>query len=107
MSVHAPHFRLEDLVKLDNRVEAHLDGLRGRKAGRAVRAGTGNPRVRAATRHLPGAHNSEAQCLKVLREGFQRQRAAAALELALTKPDAHLFEVRAPGWRQQRLLNPN
>jgi len=26
------------------------------------------------------------------------------LELALLKPDEPLFEVRAPGWRQQRLL---
>jgi len=64
-------------------------------------------RFHPGIRYLVGAPISEAQCIKVLREGFQRQRAAAALELALTKPDAHLFEVRAPGWRQQRLLNPN
>lgn len=56
------------------------------------------------TRYLLGAPISETQCRKVLREGFQRQRAAAALELALMKPDEQLFEVRAPGWRQQRLL---
>lgn len=56
-------------------------------------------------RYLVGAPISEAQCQKVLREGFQRQRCAAALELALLKPDERLFEVRAPGWRQQRLLH--
>ena len=33
--------------------------------------------------------------------GYQRQRAAAALELAILKPGRPLFEVRAPGWRQQ------
>jgi uncharacterized protein (TIGR02270 family) len=59
------------------------------------------------SRYLLGAPVSEAQCRKVLREGFQRQRAAAALELALIKPDEVLFEVRAPGWRQQRLLQHN
>jgi uncharacterized protein (TIGR02270 family) len=56
------------------------------------------------TRYLLGTPITEDQCRKVLREGFQRQRAAAALELALMKPDEVLFEVRAPGWRQQRLL---
>jgi len=55
-------------------------------------------------RYFLGAPITEAHCRKVLREGYQRQRAAAALELALMKPDEVLFEVRAPGWRQQRLL---
>ena len=35
----------------------------------------------------------------VLRNGRQRQRAAAALELALQQPGQPLFEVRAPGFR--------
>lgn len=55
-------------------------------------------------RYLLGVPITEAQCRKVLREGFQRQRAAAALELALLKPNEVLFEVRAPGWRQLRCL---
>lgn len=42
---------------------------------------------------------------EVLRTGRQRQRAAAALELALRQPGQPLFEVRAPGSRQQKLLN--
>jgi uncharacterized protein (TIGR02270 family) len=61
-------------------------------------------RFQAGSRYLLGAPISESQCRKVLREGFQHQRTAAALELALIRPDEALFEVRAPGWRQQRLL---
>lgn len=56
------------------------------------------------TRYLSGAPITEAQCRKILLEGYQRQRTAAALELALLHSEACLFEVRAPGWRQQRLL---
>jgi uncharacterized protein (TIGR02270 family) len=39
-------------------------------------------------------------CREVLKIGKQRQRAAAALELALKEPGKPLFEVRAPGFRQ-------
>lgn len=56
------------------------------------------------SRYLLGQPVSEAQCRKVLLEGLQHQRTAAALELALIKADEPLFEVRAPGWRQLRLL---
>ena len=55
-------------------------------------------------RYLAGHPISSENCLHVLRNGFQRQRMAAALELALLHPDRPLFEVRAPGYRQQRLL---
>ena len=41
---------------------------------------------------------------KVLLRGMQRQRAAAALELALLQPAKLLFEVRARGGLQQRRL---
>jgi uncharacterized protein (TIGR02270 family) len=41
---------------------------------------------------------------QVLRTGRQRQRAAAALELAIRQRGTHLFEVRAPGFRQLQLL---
>jgi hypothetical protein len=40
----------------------------------------------------------------VLRNGYQRQRAAAALELSLLRPEQPLFNVRAPGRRQQEIL---
>ena len=36
----------------------------------------------------------------VLKNGYQRQRAAAALELAIREPGKPLYEVRAPGFRQ-------
>jgi uncharacterized protein (TIGR02270 family) len=42
---------------------------------------------------------------RVLIDGQQRQRAAAALELALRDPNAPLFETRAPGFVQQRSLS--
>jgi uncharacterized protein (TIGR02270 family) len=41
---------------------------------------------------------------RVLRTGRQRQRAAAALDLAVSSPGKLLFEVRAPGFRQVQSL---
>lgn len=61
-------------------------------------------RFQVGVRYLLGEPISEANCRKVLREGFQNQRAAAALELALMNPNQTLFEIRAPGWRQQALF---
>ena len=43
-------------------------------------------------------------CQKVLREGYQRQRMAAAEYLCLLNPGTPLFNTRAPAWRQQRWL---
>jgi hypothetical protein len=58
------------------------------------------PRVR----HLLGKPITADWMQQVLRIGRQRQRAAAALELAIMQPGQPLFEVRAPGFRQQELL---
>lgn len=63
-------------------------------------------RFAAGQRHLCGQPISDAHCRAVLREGYQRQRIAAALELALLRPDAPLFEWRAAAFRQQKLLAP-
>jgi uncharacterized protein (TIGR02270 family) len=41
---------------------------------------------------------------QALQTGKQRQRAAAAIELAILNPGHPLFEVRAPAGRQKRLL---
>jgi uncharacterized protein (TIGR02270 family) len=61
-------------------------------------------RFRNGQRYLMGEPISAEQCSTVLHSGFQRQRSAAALELALMQPEIPLFETRAPGFRQQRLL---
>jgi uncharacterized protein (TIGR02270 family) len=58
----------------------------------------------AGTRYLAGAAITPDQCMKVLRNGFQRQRNAAALELALSQPAAPWFNSQAPGFRQETQL---
>ena len=59
---------------------------------------------RIGTRYLVGKPISEEHLMQVLRTGYQRQRVAAALELAMLQPGQPLFEVRAPGFRQQKIL---
>ena len=56
------------------------------------------------TRYLVGKPMTIEWLQQVLRIGRQRQRAAAALELAIRQPGQPLFEVRAPGFRQQAIL---
>jgi uncharacterized protein (TIGR02270 family) len=55
-------------------------------------------------RHLLGKPIAPDSLRQVLREGRQRQRAAAALELSLLKRGTPLWEVRAPGFRQREWL---
>src|SRR5262249_24879482 len=55
-------------------------------------------------RHLLGKPITPDALRLVLREGRQRQRAAAALELSLQKRGTPLWEVRAPGVRQREWL---
>ncbi len=61
-------------------------------------------RFQAGTRYFMGEPLNRDNCLRVLKEGFQRQRIAAALYLSLLNPGTPLFEWRAPAWRQQHLL---
>ncbi len=56
------------------------------------------------TRHLLGKPMSIDWLQQVLRIGKQRQRRAAALELAIRQPGTPLFNTSAPGFRQQQLL---
>jgi uncharacterized protein (TIGR02270 family) len=58
----------------------------------------------SGARYLVGTPVSDIHCRRILRLGMQRQRKAAALELALVNPGTVLFETRAPGFRQRALL---
>ena len=56
-------------------------------------------------RHISSAHpKPAADWLQALSDAFQRQRHAAALELAIRQPDKAMFEVRARGRLQRQLL---
>lgn len=55
-------------------------------------------------RYLMGQAMTSEQCKQVLKTGMQRQRYAAALELALMQANAPLFETRAKVSRQKKLL---
>ncbi len=57
-------------------------------------------RFAAGKRHLLGKEITEASARAALQTGRQRQRAAAALELAMLSPGKPLVEVRAPGFQQ-------
>ncbi len=59
----------------------------------------------AGTRYFMGEPVSRNHCLRVLKEGFQRQRIAAAEYLSLLQPGTPLFNTAAPAWRQQRWLS--
>jgi uncharacterized protein (TIGR02270 family) len=59
---------------------------------------------RNGARYLLGQPISPEHLQEALRKGFQRQRAAAALELTILQPGQPLFEVRAPGFRQKQIL---
>ncbi len=59
---------------------------------------------RPGTRYFMGEPLNCDNCLRILKEGFQRQRRAAALYLPLLNPGSPLFEWRSPGRRQRRLL---
>jgi uncharacterized protein (TIGR02270 family) len=61
-------------------------------------------RFEPGVRYFMGERVTVAHCKKVLRDGFQRQRVAAAEYLCLLTPGTPLFPTSAPAWRQQRWL---
>jgi uncharacterized protein (TIGR02270 family) len=73
------------------KVEAWWAGERGRFAD--------------GVRHLGGQPVNRETCQEILRTGFQRQRRAAAYELALTSPSSPLYNWRALSRRQARSLS--
>jgi len=62
-------------------------------------------RFASGTRYFMGERLSADLCVRVLREGFQRQRIAAAQHLCFLNPGTRLFPTSAPAWRQQRWLD--
>jgi len=61
-------------------------------------------RFQNGSRYFMGAPVTREHCIHVLKEGYQRQRMAAAQYLCLLQPGSVLFPTSAPAWRQQRLL---
>ncbi|MDC8450181.1 MAG: TIGR02270 family protein [Nitrospira sp.] len=58
----------------------------------------------SGTRYLLGKPMAIDSLTEALKTGKQRQRHAAAIELAMRQPDRPLFNCSAPGFRQQALL---
>jgi len=61
-------------------------------------------RFQPGVRYFMGEPVNIENCNRVLREGYQRQRIAAALYLSLLQPGTPLFPTSAPAWRQKRWL---
>jgi uncharacterized protein (TIGR02270 family) len=61
-------------------------------------------RFQPGVRYFMGEPVNIENCKRVLRDGYQRQRRAAALYLSLLQPGTPLFNTSAPAWRQKRLL---
>jgi uncharacterized protein (TIGR02270 family) len=66
---------------------------------------TNGARFSSGQRYLAGRHIDASSVRNVLVSGTQRQRAAAALELALMEPDRVLPEIRGRGTRQKERLS--
>ncbi len=61
-------------------------------------------RFSAGAAYFLGTPKQAADWLEALSDAFQRQRHAAALELAIRQPDKAMFEVRARGRLQRQLI---
>lgn len=66
--------------------------------------GLNSSRFSVGERYFMGGGVNQQNCGRVLREGYQRQRIAAAEHLCLLQPGTPLFQTSAPAWRQQRWL---
>ena len=61
-------------------------------------------RFSVGTAYFLGQPKASADWLEALSDAFQRQRRAAALELAIRQPNKAMFEVRARGRLQRQLI---
>jgi uncharacterized protein (TIGR02270 family) len=91
----------------DGNVDMDVDeGLPWPDADRISRWWESNAsRFESGTRYFLGGSVTWENCLRALKEGYQRQRILAAHYLCLLEPGTPLFEWRAPAFRQQRLLS--
>lgn len=81
------------------------DGAPWPDAGKIARWWQANAfRFESGRRYLCGAPPSKAHCIGILKDGYQRQRMAAARYLCVLEPGLALFNCAAPAWRQQRKL---
>ena len=90
----------DENVSLDD--DEHLPWADAEKIGRWWAANRG--RFNVGTAYFLGAPKPAADLLQALSDAYQRQRHAAALELAIRQPDKAMFEVRARGRLQRQLL---
>lgn len=93
----APHYDLNDLLKLDNRIEAHLDGLRI----------AGLPGLDALLQQLNSNAQGEVFVATVL--AFETSNAAALASLAehvRGHPESAPFMAAALGWLDWHLVEP-
>lgn len=61
-------------------------------------------RFQQGVRYLLGAPPTPDHCLRILKNGGQRQRIVAAHHLCFQRAGRSLFNCAAPAWRQKRLL---
>lgn len=61
-------------------------------------------RFQPGVRYFLGEPPTVPHCRRIVCEGFQHERIAAADYLCLLQPGARLFAISAPAWRQQRWL---
>jgi uncharacterized protein (TIGR02270 family) len=91
----------------DERVAMDIDEHLAWPNAQAVRQWWDSRRgaIAAGARYILGKPISADWLREVLRCGYQRQRIAAAVELAILEPGAGLFPIAAPGFRQQQLAD--
>ena len=90
----------DENVELDED-EPALARSRRRSANGGPPTARASPSARA---YFLGTPKASADWLEALSDAFQRQRHAAALELAIRQPDKAMFEVRARGRLQRQMI---
>lgn len=97
-ATHQPHYALKDLVKLDDRVEAHLDGLRvaGEPGWELCKAALGNEE----------AGEVFAASVMAFESGIE-SRVQAVLDVVTGNPELARGMVSALGWLTIELATPH